>query len=74
MIPSCSGNFFTKLLINILKPSIASHLKGQDSSFQFCFQHYDDTPVQYTAIFHGCKNHIFHIKKIVIFFLFLLKT
>ena len=37
--------------------------------------HYKNTPMQYTAIFHGCKNDNFqiHFRKIVIFFLFLLK-
>ena len=24
--------------------------------------HYDDTPMQYTAIFHGCKNGNFQMK------------
>ena len=28
--------------------------------------HYDNTPMQYTAIFHGCKNDNFQLK-IVIF-------
>ena len=35
--------------------------------------HYANTPIQYTAIFHGCKNVHFQMK-ISIFFLFLLKT
>ena len=35
--------------------------------------HYANTPMQYTAIFHGCENFNFHMKN-VIFFLFLLKT
>ena len=35
--------------------------------------HYANTPMQYTAIFHGCKNVNFQIK-IIIFFSFLLKT
>ena len=25
-------------------------------------QHYENTPVQHTAIFHGCKNDNFHVK------------
>ena len=33
--------------------------------------HYDNIPMQYTAIFNGCKNGNFQI---VIFFLFLHKT
>ena len=33
--------------------------------------HYENTPMQYTVIFHGCKNLNFQK---VTFFLFLLKT
>ena len=33
----------------------------------------ENKPMQYAAIFHGCKNVNFRLK-IVIFFLFLLKT
>ena len=32
--------------------------------------HYDDTPVQYTAIFHGCKNDKFQMKNCDIFLIF----
>ena len=54
------------------------HLCMKDSRAvgSFCcsqLAHYDNTPMQYTAIFHGCKNGNIQIK-IVIFFLFLLKT
>ena len=35
--------------------------------------HYANMSVQYTAIFHGCKNDKFQMN-ILIFFLFLLKT
>ena len=31
---------------------------------------YDDTPVQYTAIFHGCKNEKFQMKNSDIFLIF----
>ena len=34
----------------------------------------DNTPIQYTAIFHSYKNDNFRMKKIVIVFLFWLKT
>ena len=37
------------------------------------FGHYANMSMQYTAIFHGCKNDNFQMK-ILIFFLFLLKT
>ena len=32
--------------------------------------HYANTPVQYTAIFHGCKNVNFQMKKYNIFLIF----
>ena len=35
--------------------------------------HYKNTPMQYTAIFHGCKNDNFHLK-LYDFSIFLLKT
>ena len=38
----------------------------------FCFQefHYENTPMQYTAIFHGCKNDNFQLKKVDYFLIF----
>ena len=35
---------------------------------------YANTPMQYKAIFHGCKNVHFQMNFFYIFFLFLLKT
>ena len=32
--------------------------------------HYENTPMQYTAIFHGCKNDNFQMKNINIFLIF----
>ena len=32
--------------------------------------HYANTPVQYTAIFHGCKNVHFQVKMFNIFLIF----
>ena len=32
--------------------------------------HYVNMPMQYTAIFHGCKNGNFHMKKFNIFLIF----
>ena len=34
------------------------------------FIHYANTPMQYTAIFHGCKNGNFQMKKCEIFLIF----
>ena len=36
--------------------------------------HYENTPMQYTAIFHGCKNGNFQLIFFFTFFIFLLKT
>ena len=33
-------------------------------------KHYDNTPMQYTAIFNGCKNDNFQMKNCDIFLLF----
>ena len=32
--------------------------------------HYENTPMQYTAIFHGCKNVNFQMKNCDIFLIF----
>ena len=32
--------------------------------------HYENMPMQYTAIFHGCKNDNFQMKNCNIFFIF----
>ena len=32
--------------------------------------HYDNTPIQYTVIFHGCKNDNFQMKNCDIFLIF----
>ena len=32
--------------------------------------HYDKTPIQYTVIFHGCKNDYFQMKNYDIFLIF----
>ena len=33
-------------------------------------KHYENTSIQYTAIFHGCKNDIFQMKNCDIFLIF----
>ena len=40
-----------------------------DQSFYFPF-HYENTPMQYTALFHGCKNVNFQMKFFDIFLIF----
>ena len=37
------------------------------------WKHYGNTPMQYTAIFHGCKNDNFQLKFLIIVII-LLKT
>ena len=37
---------------------------------RMCIIHYENTPVQYTVIFHGCKNDYFQMKKYDIFLIF----
>ena len=40
-------------------------------SFYFCYRfHYANMSVQYTAIFHGCKNDNFQMKNFDIFLIF----
>ena len=45
---------------------VASHLARP----LLCAYHYENTPMQYTAIFHGCKNDNYRMKKINIFLIF----
>ena len=34
------------------------------------FDHYENTPMQYTVIFHSCKTYNFQMKNCDIFFIF----
>ena len=36
-------------------------------AFHFALVHYENTPMQYTAIFHGCNKDNFHMKNCDIF-------
>ena len=36
----------------------------------WCHCHYENTPMQYTAIFHGCKNDNFQMKYCDFFLIF----
>ena len=51
------------LMLTMLK---ASYLSGS------LIWHYANTPMQYTAIFHGCKNDHFQMKIFNIFLIFAL--
>ena len=59
-----SGNPVNSL---ILKPSRTDNLSHVPSSG---LTHYDNTPMQYIAIFHGCKNDNFQVKDCDIFLIF----
>ena len=54
--------------------TISGHILCNSHSYrltaQTCAFHYENTPIQYTSIFHGCKNHNFQKKNCD----FLLKT
>ena len=39
-------------------------------SSSILFYHYENTPMQHTAIFHGCKNDDFQLKYFVYFHIF----
>ena len=42
-------HYFFNLIVNVVLQSIRIH--------------YDETPMQYTVIFHGCKSGYFQMKK-----------
>ena len=56
----------------------SSHISGYQidllsGHFEFNFldfSHYENTPMQYTAIFHGCKNDNFQMKNSDVFLIF----
>ena len=45
-------------------------LKGFDFGHNQTAEHYENTPMQYTAIFHGCKHVHFQVKIFNIFLIF----
>ena len=45
-------------------------LNDKDMKVQSPHVHYDNTPMQYTAIFHGCKNNDFQRKNCEFFLIF----
>ena len=53
--------------------NFALHRSGNKISTTIGYQtpmHYTNTPMQYTAIFHGCKNGNFKMKNCDIFLIF----
>ena len=61
------------LFLNTIIQSLADRRMPEDA-YVSLMAHYENMPMQYTAIFHGCKIDNFSDEKNVIFFLFLLKT
>ena len=66
-------------MVNILSKNMKNisffHLKKfHFTEIKIAVYHYANMSVQYTAIFHGCKNGNFQMKKCDFFLFFLLKT
>ena len=49
---------------------IASRCQHARISHLMSATHYEDRPMEYTAIFHGCKTGNFSMKKCYIFIIF----
>ena len=45
-------------------------MRMKDEEIYEKWVHYDNTPMHYTAIFHGCKNDNFQMKNCDIFLIF----
>ena len=59
------------LVVTCVLLASASHLSGLSAmSAILCTRHYANMSVQYTAIFHGCKNGNFLMKTCDIFLIF----
>ena len=52
----------TASLYGITITQVVLHVRGSS--------HYENTPMQYIAIFHGCKNDKFQMKNVDIFLIF----
>ena len=63
-------NTFRKYTISVALATNKIKRFEQNSSDTQRITHYENTPMQYTAIFHGCKNDNFQIKKIDNFLIF----
>ena len=67
------GEFKLKEKFNVRKITVRDR-EDCEGKYHKVKIHYANMSVQYTAIFHDCKNDNFQMKNILIFFLFLLKT
>ena len=65
-------NFFSiqKLDSTQLKPQNTFKIIMKKFKFWFTICHYENTPIQYAAIFKGCKNGNFQMKNCNIFLIF----
>ena len=50
--------------------SVAACLSVVSRSGLWEYIHYENTPIQYTVIFHSCKNDYFQMKNYDIFLIF----
>ena len=63
---NCPGSIFTEFYLL----SICAVLQNLSKQSETMIRHYDITPMQYTAIFNGCKNCNFMMKNYIIFLIF----
>ena len=61
------GITFVLIVLFLVNTFLLLFVGNPEDWFSCHEAHYDNTPMQYTAIFHGCKNNNFQIK--MIFFL-----
>ena len=64
---------FLRILSNISNNSNLLFAACIKSDGIRAFNHYEITPMQYTVIFHGCKNDDFQMKNYDILIIFALK-
>ena len=63
-----SYSFYERFMKDMGKASSSTNDISSDTS------HYENTPLQHTAIFHICKNDILRLNFFFTIFIFLLKT
>ena len=68
-----------KIFISVIEVELLPYRKELFTLLTICslydlsvcnLSYYESTPMQYLAIFHGCKNDNFQMKKNVIFLIF----
>ena len=51
--------YVLSLLLLIIQINLLRRKESSFSAIEYSKLHYENTPMQYTAIFHGCKNVYF---------------